>query len=141
MPVANYRMAAVVYNDSIYLIGGTKRLIIFDPSSQQFTFYDEDFLPVYMYGSSNWYKQRDNLLYMYSRDFDLRVFDLSTRQFTQDNFTLPDNGWQREPCVAGDDNYLYYLGSGVANGPWKDVHFLSFDDIDPVWQRGPDMIS
>ena len=94
-----------------------------------------------MYGSSNWYKQRDNLRYMYSRDFDIRVFDLSTRQFTQDNFTLTDNGWQREPCVAGDDNYLYYLSSGVANGPWKDVHFLSFGDIDAVWQRGPDMIS
>ena len=137
MPTTCYGSAVGYYNDSIYLIGGwSDALTIFHPSTQEFTEYDPDFLSGYGLGSySNWYTQKDNLLYMIGEGGDsVHVVDLSNRQFTPYAHNNVPYGWS--PCVAGNDDYLYYLGYDDA-GTGNNVKIFSFTDA--IWQNGPSM--
>ena len=147
MPTKNYAMAVGYYNDRIYLIGGSngypdyngKAVMIFDPTTKQFTNYFADLLPYNLRAFSNWYTQRDNLLYM-SGDYAgfIHIFDLSNNQFTGNWTKAPING-QRFACIAGDDDYLYYLGGETPSTFNDKVQILNLNTA--VWANGPSMKS
>ena len=106
------------YQNTIYIIGGynyTKQLTEYDISTGLFVYQSEFFTPtsVNFQGNAQWWVQIGQILYMRDRLGEyLHTFDLSSKQFTAQLITPPNNTMIPAACLAAsiDEQLLYYLG-------------------------------
>ena len=141
IPEATSGMAVGYYNNSIFLISN-QTLIEFNTTSQLFTPNPITFsVQAALHGvRGNWYTQKNNTLYLVPADTaSIHIFDLSNKQFTANWSEAPMNDILN-PCITGDDNYLYYMGGRVESMNQPTLQILSFgDESNLTWFSGPDM--
>eukprot|EP01083_Nonionella_stella_P178197 628861_1 len=115
----NWRMAGGIYNDAIYLIGGSndkKGVIKYEWTTQTFiSASGVNQLDTEMYAYAQAWTQQQHLLYMIVPETDdtlnqLAIYNMQTDEFVPNFSQIPISVRKAEACLASYNQQLYVLG-------------------------------